>query len=160
MENWKDVVGYEGLYEVSDLGNVRGRRGDMKPSVSRKGYDRLQLTKDGVRRKHHVHCLVLEAFVGPRPNDFDGAHDNGDKRNNRLSNLAWKSSKENNADRKRHGTLPEEESHPMSVITREQAKLIKRKLAAGETAWSISIDLDISKHIVNNIKYGKTWRNV
>lgn len=119
MENWRAIPGYEGAYEVSDLGRVRsldrevhhtdGRvrrlRGALiKPTVMDDG--RLTVTLPGKpRRKHRVHRLVLRAFVGePEPGQEACHHPDPTPTNNRLSNLRWDSSSENMLDRVRTGT--------------------------------------------------------
>jgi hypothetical protein len=116
-EQWAWVVGYEGKYEVSDYGNIRswaspnGRPGglpsepkSMKSSRNHSGYHVICLReRNGVGKSHRVHCLVLEAFVGPRPEGFQGCHHNDDKENNRLDNLAWKSVGDNSRDRSANG---------------------------------------------------------
>jgi hypothetical protein len=117
-ETWKPVVGFEGLYEVSDHGRVRsldhsttGKDGrtrryrgrELKPS--RTGGNRLQLSlsKEGVRTMKRPHQLVLEAFVGPCPPGHEGCHYDDDSTNNRLSNLRWGTSSENSHDLVRNG---------------------------------------------------------
>lgn len=104
MENWKDIKGYEGLYQVSDQGNVKGPKGYiLKPQARRHGYLAVYLYKDGCPRGHEsIHRLVAEAFL-PKP---EGAtevnHIDEDKQNNRVSNLEWVTHSEN----MRRGTVP------------------------------------------------------
>lgn len=117
-ECWRAIPGYEGSYEVSTFGRVRSldrvdHRGYRRtgrpifPSCSR-GYFRLGLSDaKGKRKSYGVHVLVLLAFVGPRPNGYEGCHFDGDPSNNRLSNLRWDSRSENQKDRARHGTDPQ-----------------------------------------------------
>lgn len=102
-ESWRWVVGYEGLYEVSDLGNLRRGGEQRKVSKNYAGYRVVTLSKSGTRKQHRLHCLVLEAFVGPRPEGFQGCHHDDDKENNRLENLAWKSVGDNHRDRSANG---------------------------------------------------------
>jgi hypothetical protein len=89
MEHWRAVVNYEGLYEVSDLGNVRSvKNGRCRPVVAlpyRWGYLRVQLYKDGKPKKHNVHRIVLRAFKGVDPLEVD--HKDLNKANNSLKNL-------------------------------------------------------------------------
>lgn len=123
-ENWRDVPGYEGAYEVSDLGRVRSldrfiafdhptrpglwRRGRMRRTpVGNHGYPTVSLTCTRHRQRARlVHRLVLEAFVGPCPPGMEACHNNGDRTDSRLVNLRWDTSTENNRDTVRHGRSP------------------------------------------------------
>lgn len=118
-EQWRPVVGYEGLYEVSDQGRVRSlgrvaiRRGYplripgrvLRPTPGDAGRVCIRLfNRDGVKKTLRVSVLVLAAFVGPRPEGLDGCHNNGDPTDNRLSNLRWDTRSANARDAVRHGT--------------------------------------------------------
>lgn len=107
IEIWKPVVGYEGLYECSSLGNVRsldridsvGRRikgKHIKPLESRFGYHRLSLCKEGKVITHSVHRLVAEAFLPNPDNKPCVDHINTDRTDCRVENLRWVTIKENN----------------------------------------------------------------
>ena len=106
-EIWKQVVGYEGLYEVSDLGKVKGlsfnsaRKGSnyLTPATSRKGYNTLCLTKNGFRKTEKVYRLVAKAFISNPENKATVNHKNGIKKDDRLENLEWMTNLEN----MRHG---------------------------------------------------------
>ena len=120
METWRDVLGYEGAYEVSDLGNVRsvtrwvpyGRHKGMtykgrslKLTLIKNGYLTVKLAFAGLTRTTYVHEIVLKAFEGPRPyTEASGEirHLDGVKTNNVLSNLKYGTINENAADRVRH----------------------------------------------------------
>lgn len=129
-EVWKSVPDYEGIYEVSDHGRVRGvsridgrghhRETSVKPPTlagpKGKQYLQVQLYRmpkpcpccghrersKGQARK--VHLLVLEAFISPRPPGMQGCHNNGDKLDNRLENLRWGTPGSNTRDKRDHGT--------------------------------------------------------
>lgn len=100
-ETWKPVLGYEGLYEVSDMGRVKSvprpstRGGILKPSVSKKCYLRVNLCKNGKQKTYNVHILVWEAFKGKVPDGNEIDHLDGNPKNNRLDNLDPKTHKEN-----------------------------------------------------------------
>lgn len=111
-ETWKPVVGYEGLYEVSNLGRVKriavgpGARAGriLKARRLNGGHLTLGLYRDGKREKFLVHRLVLLAFVGPCPDGMQGCHaPDPDPSNNRLSNLRWDTQSENEFDKVKHG---------------------------------------------------------
>ena len=99
-EVWKDVVGFEGLYKVSDKGNVysverkdsRGhKRGGriLRPSYDKDGYLLISLYKNGKVKKKRIHRLVIEAFI-PNPNKLPQVnHKDENLSNNELSNLEW-----------------------------------------------------------------------
>lgn len=122
-ERWLPVVGYEGFYEVSDHGRVRSL--DRVIPITRAGYkphgqirrgrllkitgsgryaDRVSLSREPEPRSTgYVHMLVLEAFIGPRPEGMWALHWDDDKRNNRLDNLRWGTPSDNNLDAVRNG---------------------------------------------------------
>lgn len=111
IEKWRPVVGFEGLYEVSDLGRVAsfptrtwpGRR-ILRPSHHvRGGYLFVNLRHDGRSYHRKVHHLVCEAFNGPRPEGTMTRHLDGDHLNNTPANLAWGTGSENQYDKVRHG---------------------------------------------------------
>jgi len=117
MVEWRPVVGYEGLYEVSDAGDVRSlsravpnRYGTRRvqgrvltASVGQRGRLSVNLS-DGRAEMRLVHHLVLEAFVGPRPEGMECCHGDGNPGNNRLENLRWDTHTSNMLDMKAHGT--------------------------------------------------------
>lgn len=118
METWKPVVGYEGLYEVSDQGRVRripamietvrGPRPTpgriLKLGEHRDGYKKVVLSKSHRTRTWNVHRLVARAFLGPCPDDLVVCHINGNPSDNRPSNLRYGTASENVRDEVKHGT--------------------------------------------------------
>lgn len=96
MEKWKIVVGFD-TYTVSDLGRVRNIKTGklLKPRCDR--YPHVALN----RVERTVHILVLEAFVGPRPEGMLGLHGDDDPLNNKLVNLRWGTHEDNQVDRKK-----------------------------------------------------------
>ena len=118
IENWKPVVGYEGLYEVSDHGRVRSldrpiaridgshglRRGRvLKQAVDRRGRHKVLLSLSGQKSKQLVPRLVLAAFEGPCPPGHQCCHYDDDPGNNHLSNLRWDTPSSNSLDAVRNG---------------------------------------------------------
>lgn len=113
-ERWLPVLGYEGLYEVSDRGRVRSldrrdRRGRLRKGMIRKlqthkfGYPTVALKSDGKQRTFCVHTLILEAFVSPRPEGHHARHLDGIPEHTYLLNLAWGTRSENQIDMADHG---------------------------------------------------------
>ena len=106
METWLDVVGYEGCYQVSDYGRVKSvarisaqnhhlRERIRKPETDKDGYQIVNLCKDGKVRLHKVHRLVAMAFIKNTDNRDQINHIDGNKANNRVSNLEWVNGSEN-----------------------------------------------------------------
>ena len=114
MEKWKPVVGYEGYYEVSDMGRVRSvdhlaksgikhsetrlvKGRILKPHAKRRGYLTVDLSKNNVVKTILVHKLVATAFLEKRPQDTQVNHKNCITSDNRVSNLEWCTGEENRA---------------------------------------------------------------
>lgn len=101
-ENWKPVVGYEGLYEVSNLGRVKSlpRKGTKGGIVSvnysnSKHYAHIPLTKDSVLKTTSLHRVVAQAWIPNPQNKPQVNHIDGNKKNNCVNNLEWVTNLEN-----------------------------------------------------------------
>ena len=93
-EIWKDIIDYEGTYQVSNFGNIKGYNGLRKPDNSN-GYSKLTLHLNSEKRKFYAHRLVAIHFI-PNPNNLPQVnHKDGDKFNNHVDNLEWVSRIEN-----------------------------------------------------------------
>lgn len=146
MEEWRPVVGYEGLYEVSSLGQVRSLDRTVVLGNTRKGVERklkgkiikqhkdnktgtwfVNLNNYGLSRRT-VHSLVARAFLGPTPEGKEICHGDGGRDNHAVSNLSFKTHKQNmNEDRERDNTLPRGERHPKAKLTEEDVLLIRQR---------------------------------
>jgi len=90
MEEWRNIYGYENEYQISNLGNVRRVNGQIiHPSLSSKGYLRVNLYRDGKYRTCFVHKLVLQSFTDSATWLEEVNHKDYDRTNNHLDNLEW-----------------------------------------------------------------------
>jgi hypothetical protein len=179
-EIWKPVVGYEGCYSVSSFGRVRSEARRIlhphsgskslptrviKPGIASSGYPLVVLNKNGKRKSALVHQLVLEAFVGARPEAAEACHVDGDRTNTALANLRWDSRSGNIADARRHGTHFEiqphrGESHGMAKLTEEQVRDIRQRRAAGESTALIAESLGMNCSHIAGIVAKRRWKHV
>lgn len=89
-EIWKDVKGYEGLYQVSNLGRIKNKKDYIiKPELNKNGYKYMPLYKNNKRRRELLHRIVATAFIKNTNNLPQVNHIDGNKSNNKVDNLEW-----------------------------------------------------------------------
>jgi hypothetical protein len=155
---WRDVVGFESLYEVSDRGQVRGlKRGRILTASPVNGYAHVILFKDGAAHNRYIHTLVLEAFVGPRPPGQEARHGNNNRFDNWLTNLCWGTRTENAHDKIAHGSDPALERNGRARLTNIQVLEIYRRAVAGECQKDLATEFGVSWVTISHIKKGQTW---
>lgn len=173
-EIWKDVYGYEGLYEVSNYGNVRsldrivlmqngktctfhGRIMRQAPTTTCR-YLVTDLCKNGKRTHFLTHILVAKAFFGNYDKNLEVNHIDGNIYNNHVSNLELITHVENIAHSIRIGLKCDYgEKHVHAKITNEQARIIRIRAANGEKQKDIAADLKLSKQFINSVVNYKTY---
>lgn len=96
-EIWKDVKGYEGLYQISNYGRVKNKKTDyiLKPALGSWGYEFVQLCDKGRETSKCIHRMVAESFLDNPDNLPQVNHIDGNKRNNHIDNLEWVSCSQN-----------------------------------------------------------------
>jgi len=174
-EIWKDVRGYEGVYQVSNLGNVKrigaipgavvGRL--LKPFL-RGGYPFVVLSRNNVQKNLLIHRLVCEAFNGPPPSQkHEVNHKNGNRIDSRASNLEWVTRSENHKhayrvlDRKPPKSTGKGESHNTSKLTAKQVRRIRRLYAAGKYNQSeLARQYGLHTTTIWAIVHRKSWTHI
>lgn len=162
-ERWLPVVGYEGLYEVSDLGRVRSPRRDILATDTEKGgYCRVNLSRDGHAKHRMVHILVTMAFVGPCPAGYEHNHKSGDKSDNSVANLEFLTKSDNQ--KHAYAVLGKQRQqgsrHGMAKLTESSVLAIRHALSAGNSRQSVAHQFNISVWSIHKIASGSTWRHV
>ena len=102
MEIWRDVIGYDGLYRVSNMGRIHGPRRILKPGADGGGYLAVNLCKDGKQILTKVHRIVAMAFISNPDNKVEVDHINRNRQDNRSENLQWATKRENMLNTVRH----------------------------------------------------------
>lgn len=173
-EVWKDIPITNGSHEVSSLGRVRSKNGfckggrgcirqvkgkTLKPwKLKKTGYLQVDLGK-GCRKL--VHRLVLEAFVGPCPEGMECCHNDGDRTNNKLTNLRWDTPRNNQLDRKHQGTWIEGERHHNAKLTEEQVKEIRKLYNAGKhTQMKLASMFSIHQTVISDVVNYVYWKHI
>lgn len=179
-ERWAPIPGYDGIYEASTLGRIRGvdRVETCKNGLSRRrmglilsqridsmGYPSVQLSKAGTTNVRRVHTLVLAALSG-RPERGDVTrHLDGNKENNRLENLRRGTQAENIRDAVRHGTLQDPPLHVgvkqwCAKLTPTAVREIRAFSYAGETTRVLARRFGVSPSTIQRVLSGKCWAHV
>lgn len=176
-EIWKDIPGWEGLYQASSLGRIRSvartvpatRNGIAATRVSpskvltphlntaRGGYYSVKMSAGNRPITKAVHSLVCAAFHGPRPEGMTTAHNNGISTDNRPDNLRWDTLKANAADKLKHGTLLCGEQNGASRLTEAEARAIK---FSDEDRHVAAQRYGVSETTVRYIREGKRWQRI
>ena len=168
-EIWKDIPNYEGLYQVSNMGNVKSISHYAKNNVNGglrltkgiilsqykmpNGYLQVQLSKNKIREKKYVHRLVAEIFLTNDENLSDVNHIDGNKENNSVENLEWCSHKENQIHMVKIGLTKKAQS-----VICEETGIKYSSLSEAERETGISRKA-IKKSCENGNKYGGYhWR--
>ncbi len=168
-EEWRPVVGWEGIYSVSDLGRIRrdvaGRRRQppagfiITPARISSGYLKVGLS-DGPRQEQAtVHSIVAAAFIGPRPPGHDVNHKDGNKHHNAATNLEYVSRAANMLHAFDVGLAPRGEAHPDAILTDEQVAEIKR-LHHIEPQLSLARRFGVARTTISGIQNGHNRKAV
>lgn len=171
-EIWLPVVGFEGLYEVSNYGSVRslvrvamanyGERKyggkNIRPILRKAdGYLVVNLYKDNKRSQKTLHVVVAEAFHFKAFPELECCHNNGIKADCRSENLRWGTRKENSKDKEIHGTKIEGSKSPNAKLNEEQVIEIR---AAKGSKVEIAKAYGVSDQLIGKIKRREAWSHI
>lgn len=160
---WKQVPGFP-MYSATKNGDVKSSRYNrvLKPLKNIMGYHRVNVYNGKIRKTKSVASIVLETFVGPRPNGHQAAHLNGNQIDNRLENLRWVTFKENIRQRNEHGSC-EGERNGWAKLTNQSALAIFRLCKIyGEDFLdlkALGYCFGVNESTVRNVVSGHRWKS-
>ena len=183
VEIWKDVVGYEGYYKVSNLGRVKGVERQftqfnsltknyntktlpekiMKPHEDKDGYLKLQLTRDGEHNKFFVHRLVALAFIPNTENKPQVNHKQGNKKDNRVDMLEWNTVSENqqHAHDNKLYECQRGETNGHAKLTEAQVRKIHELYSGGNITQQYLADMfGVAGNAISRIVNGLRWNHI
>lgn len=172
-EEWKDIKEYEGLYQVSSLGNIKSIDRSVERSTSvmklkskpisqyigNRGYPMVSLCKNGESKRYLVHRIVAIAFI---PNPLNKAyvnHIDGNKQNSNLENLEWSTPTENSIHAHENGlaNVGRGERHQSAKLTVDKVKYIR---GSSKTVRELSLMFNVSKQAIRDVKMKRSWKHV
>ena len=164
-EVWKDIKGYEGLYQISNLGNVKSLPkyrvkygyGEiiLKQSISRNGYKIVGLSKNNKYKTVYIHRLVAEAFIPNPKNKLEINHIDGNKQNNFVGNLEWNTRKENGKHAWKMGLFKNPSPPPITTRKVNQYTLDGTLIKTWESARDIERKMKIKSSMITNCCRGR-----
>ena len=179
-EIWKPVLGFEGLYEVSNLGRARslarsctftnrwgGKTTRFFESVllsvgkRKDGYLNVSFYRNGEADVQTVHRAVCEAFIGPRPHGMEILHADDDKSNNHLTNLSYGTKAENEqqkVDRGRSRRGERAAGAASAKLTVSDVREIRQR--RGEPQEDLALEFGCTFSNISAIQLRKSWRHV
>ena len=174
MEQWKDIAGYEGMYQVSDMGQVRsldrfddrGRhlKGRVLAQSNTSGYLCVNPSIDGKATLKYIHRFVAEVFIPNPDNRPQVNHMDGNKQNNHISNLEWATAKENSEHAWDTGLVNHSgENHTLSKLTEDDVRFIRKHYNPDTTDFNqktLAEKFGVEKCTISQIVHRKTWKHV
>jgi NUMOD4 motif len=158
-EIWLPIAGFEGLYEISNIGRVRSSRRNkvMKLNFSH-GYLRVRLQYKGHIKSIAVHCLVALAFIPNPLNLPEVNHDDLDKTNNEVGNLEWTTPKGNMAHAVANGRLSGK-TNPRKAkkLTYDLVTQIRVASKAGASSRDLASLFGVDRRNISKIVKGESW---
>lgn len=159
-EIWKDIEGYEGIYQVSNLGNVKSNNKILKGREKENNYLQVSLYKDGNKNTQYIHRLVAEAFIENPENKEFVNHKNFNKKDNSVNNLEWVTRKENFEHFHKSEKYLQSQEHKNKTLThktlqkvKEYKNIIITMHKNNKSIKEIAKELKISKEFISDVLY-------
>ena len=177
-EEWKDIIGYEGLYQVSNLGRVKsinrvvyyndGRKFNysskiLKVNINKRNYNNniVHLYKNGIRKAIPVHRLVATSFIVNNDNLPEVNHIDGNRNNNKVENLEWSSRKDNMKHAFDNGLINNIGiNHGNNIYAESQIIEVKKLLLLKLPHKQIEEITGVKKGTIEQISRNKQWKHI
>lgn len=168
---WKNIPDYEELYQISDTCVVKRLVGwqctkerIIKPYKRRK-YLCVGLHKNGHKKSHMIHRLMLETFIGPCPKGKEGCHNDGNPENNLIENLRWDTRSANVKDSIKHNTRFQADNtgskNHFAKLNEKQVRIIRWLLKENKLSLTeIAKIFGVHYSTIYDIKNNKTWKHI
>lgn len=177
---WRDVVGLEGRYQVSNFGQIKAvertaevifrgkpylktlREKVFHPSLHGFGYPQVNLVRPcGSRYSVSLHTLIARAFLGEKPEGMYVCHNDGDPGNCRADNLRYDTQKGNMDDRAKHGTCLVGEGVGTAKLSNDEVREMKEHLASKMySTRQLAEKYGVEVSTVRNIRRGTSWKTI
>ena len=176
-EVWLPVVGFEGFYEVSDLGRVRSILRSVRKTPAKKaaydhvvparvmsaslrsGYPSVTLYREGVKTRHSVHRLVARAFIGSCPPGAFVCHCDGNPMNSHAVNLRYDTPRENSADMIRHGRSLVGKRNHLAKLDEAAVRQIRAQRGV-QSQSQLARQFGVTKQAIGYVQRNVVWRHV
>lgn len=174
-EVWEDIEGYEGCYQVSNLGRVKSLdrvversdgtfqnvKGRMLKQTIRNRYMRVILAKNNKKNHQSVHRLVAKAFIPSEANKPYVNHIDGARENNNCKNLEWVTPLENSSKARESGLYRTGSKSSDSKLTYKEAEsILNRYFKKGETQKEIASNFNVTQSLISKVTRGESWHFV
>ena len=180
-EIFKPVIGFEGIYEISNLGRVKvlprewisGTKGNclrkrgeffLAQKTTKFGYFSVKLCKDNKRTYPVIHRLIALAFIPNPDNKPMINHIDGNKKNNRISNLEWCTGDENMKHAARTGLIPKGKDHHDVILQECQVyrlRWIKKNIKVEHGYWTkVAKSLNVSLSAIMDVIHDRSWPHI
>lgn len=171
MEIWKDIIGFEGIYSISNMGRVRREKIGISTYpgkiisliIGARGYVQISLMKNSQKYNFKVHKLVAEAFIGPKPTRFEINHKDGIKSNNAVFNLEYVTRQGNMQHAVKNGlaAISHGMYNNMSKLNDIKIIQIRRKYIDGNyTQKELGKEYGVTQGAIGHIVHNRRWKHV
>jgi hypothetical protein len=178
MTKWKDIIGYENLYQINNNGKVKSldriiiRNDNIRKTIKSRilintlnpnGYYEVKLSKNGIVKKYWIHRLIAMHFIKNEMNKKEVNHKNGIKTDNSIKNLEWVTPKENMIHAYSFGLNKQfGETHSGSKLSIRVVKEIKKSLLNYKCGMvnDLSKKYNVHYNTISNIRRNIVWKGI